>query len=280
MSWTDTATVKKHLMQSDIADSVVENEEHTLWGTDSVQLKSAVITENSEEVKTIDSGAPYSDGANVLSGYNWTTLDHEDLAPESLVVASDEHMSDIYIEGVDYVTDYETGKIRRATGGSIGDGATVYVWYLYYTVHVKDTDYTIDYTAGTLARIGGGGIADGGIVYVDYTTTASTVPDALISEAITESEDKILARLSSDYNAGSEDQGLKTGATELSIAIIANAKSMDIMNRRHSNSSDDMARQWRELSLRYETQAWKTLSRFLAKPAVAYARTMINRDLH
>ncbi|MBL7190378.1 hypothetical protein ISS30_01690 [bacterium] len=279
MSWTDSATIKKHLMQSDVAVTTVENEEHTLWGTDSEQLSSAVITENSEEVKTIDLGTPYSDGANVLTAYNWSSLDYDDLVPGSIVIASDTHRSTVYTEGVDYVVDYENGRIRRAAGSSIASGATVYVWYLYYTVHVRDTDYTINYSSGTISRITEGSIADGGIVYVDYTTTASSVPDALISEAITEAEDKILARLSSGYNASSTDQGLKTGAAELTIAIITNAKAMDIMNRSHSSASDDLARQWREMSLRYEKQAWKTLSRFLAKPAMRSAKTKVNMDL-
>ena len=280
MSWTDSNTVKKHLMQSDVAVGTVENEEHTLWGASAVQLNSAVISENSEEVKTIDLNEPYSEGAMVLSGSNWSDLDHSDIVPDSVVVADDAVRSTIYIEGTDYVVDYENGKIRRIPGGSIGDGDTVYAWNLYFTIQVKDTDYTINYETGELTRIVDGGIADGGIVYVDYSTTASTVPDALISQAITEAEDKILGRLAEGYDESSEDQGLKTGATELAIAIICNAKAMDIMNRLHANDSDNMAKQWREMSLRYELQAWKTLSRFKAKPGIRSARTQVNMNIH
>lgn len=280
MSWTDTATIKKHLMQSDVAISTVENEEHTLWAEDEAQLHSAVITEASETIKTIDLNQPYEEGAKILSGTSWRTLSRAEITPGSMVVADDAIRSNIYIEGTDYVIDYDEGKIRRVAGGSIADGGTVYVWYLYYTVHVKDTDYTIDYTDGSLARIAGGGIADGGIVYADYTTTASTIPDALISEAVTEAEDKILARLADGYDGSSSDQGLKTGATELAISIICNAKAMDIMNRLHSNDSDNMAEQWRELSERYARQAWETLSRFLSKPSLRAARTKINLSLH
>ncbi len=267
-------------MQSDIAAASMENEQHTLWSTDAVQLNSAVITEDSEKVKTIDLSAPYEAGGKILNGTSWRSLDHEEIVPNSVVVADDALRSTVYTEGEDYVIDYDQGKIRRIAGGAIGDGATVYIWYLYYTVHTCDTDYTIDYDAGTLVRIGAGNIADGGIVYVDYTTTASSVPDALIEEAITEAEDKIVARLSDGYSASSTDQGLKTGATELAIAIVANAKAMNIMNRLQSSDSDDMARQWREMSHRYENQAWKTLSRFLNKPAVRAAKTSINMSLH
>ena len=280
MSWTDTATIKKHLMQSDVAIGTVENEEHTLWAEDEVQLHSAVITESSEAIKTIDLNQPYEEGAKILSGTGWRSLAHAEITPGSMVAADDVIRSNIYIEGTDYVVDYDEGKIRRVSGGSISDGGTVYLWYLYYTVHTKDTDYTIDYTDGSLARIAGGGIADGGIVYADYTTTASTIPDALISESITEAEDKILARLTDNYDGSSSDQGLKTGATELAISVICNAKAMDIMNRLHSNDSDNMAKQWREMSGRFARQAWETLSRFIKKPGLRAARTKINLSLH
>ncbi len=278
MSWTDSATVKKHIMQSDIADGSVENEEHTLRGTDSEQLHSTLILDDSEEVKTIDLAEPYSLGSLTLTNYNPASLDHSDIAPGSVVVASNVHRSTVYVEGVDYVVDYEAGKIRRAVGSAIPSGSSVYVWYLYFTVHVKDTDYTIDYEAGTIARINGGGIADGGIVYVDYQSSASTVTDSLISEAITEAEDKILRRLSDSYDASSTDQGLKTGASELAISIICNSKAMDIMNRSRDSSADDMSGQWREISLRYEKQAWNTLSYFLQKPAVRSVKKQQNRS--
>ena len=280
MSWTDITTVKKHLMQSDVAIGTVENEEHTLWGTDAVQLHSAVITAASEKIKTIDLNQPYEESAKILNGTSWRSLSHAEITPGSIVVADDAIRSEVYIEGTDYVIDYDEGQIRRIAGGSIADGGTVYIWYIYFRIHTKDTDYTIDYTDGKLTRIAGGGIADGGIVYADYTSTASTVPDALITQAITEAEDKILARLADAFDGGSTDQGLKTGATELAISIICNAKSMDIMNRLHSNDSDDMAGQWRENSNRYDRQAWETLSRFLKTPGIRGARTKINMSLH
>lgn len=279
MSWTDSATIKKHLMQSEIALGVVENEEHTLWGTDSIQLKSTLITADSEEVKTIDSGAPYSQGALVLTGSAWADLDHADIVPQSVTAADDQHRSTVFIEGTDYVVDYENGLVRRTADSSIGDGNSVYFWYQFFTIHLKDTDYTFDNEAGTLARIEGGGIANGGIVFVDYTSAASTIPDMLIDDAIIQAEDKILARLSDAYTAESPDQGLKSGATELTVAIICNAKAMDIMNTLHSADSDDMARQWREMSHRYEAQAWRTLAPFIAKPALRGGRTRVNTDL-
>lgn len=263
MSWTSLATVRKHLQETSTPATVIEDEEHVLNGTTQVQLAHASITSLSDKVKTIDLGSPYSMGAVVLSGTSWRSLSHANLVPYSAVVAGNLSLDTIYIEGTDYVLDYEEGKLKRVTGTAIPDGGTVYVWYFYYTVQVKDTDYQIDYSAGKLNRTANGAIADGSTVYVDYTTSAGTVTDDLINEAITEAEDKILARLKDKYSSSSADQGLITGATELTLSIVCNAKAMDMMLKSPSDEADGAATQWRAMSLRYEEQAWETLDRFL-----------------
>jgi hypothetical protein len=263
MSWTTVAIVRKHLQETSTPASVIEDEQHVLTGTSQIQLGCASITTGSEEVKTIDLGSPHAAGVIVLSGTNWRTLPNENLASNSAVVAADQALNTVYIEGTDYVLDYELGKLKRVAGSAIPDGGSVYVWYFYYTVHSRDVDYEIDYDAGKLNRIEGGGIADGSTVYVDYITSAGTVTDELIEEAITEAEDKILARLKDEYSGSSTDQGLKTGATELALAIICNAKAMDMMLKTSSDDADGAAFQWRGMSHRYEAQAWETLDRFL-----------------
>ena len=263
MPWTNLATVRKHLQETSIAATVIENEEHVLIGENEAQLEHKSITSSSEEVKTIDLASPYTAGQKTLTGTNWTTLTHENLVPDTMVVTADEALDTVYIEGTDYVVDYELGKLKRTAGSSIQSGGTVYVWYFYFSVHVKDTDYEIDYDSGELNRIDGGGIADTSTVYVDYTTSAGTVTDDLINQAITEAEDKILARLKDGYDASSADQGLKTGATELALSIICNAKAMDMMLKQPSDQADGAANQWRGISKRYQAQAWETLDRFL-----------------
>ncbi|MCX6640267.1 MAG: hypothetical protein NTW14_07260 [bacterium] len=263
MSWTSLAIIRKHLSDASVAATTVEDEVHALYGITLAQLEHKSITLNSEEVKTIDLAGPYSAGSKVLSGTSWSSLVHENLVPNSIVVSGDQALDTVYVEGTDYVILYETGRIKRVTGSAIPDGGTVYVWYFYYTVQVKDTDYQIDYDKGKLNRISNGSIADGSTVYVDYTTSAGTVTDDLINEAITEAEDKILARLKDGYNGSSTDQGLKTGATELALAIVCNAKAMDMMLKSPSDEADGAASQWKVMSQRYERQAWETLDRFL-----------------
>jgi len=276
MSWTSSTIIKKHLQDSGIEVDTVTDEYHVLNGTDVEQLAHAYITTDSETVKTTDSATPYYDGSNKLSGTSWKSLDHAHIVPGSFVAASNTLLSTVYIEGVDFVVDYDAGKMKRVTGTSIPDEGTVYVWYQYYTVHAKDTDYSINYEAGTVVRLAGSGIADGSQVWVDYKISAVTLTDNLISQAIVEGEGKILDRLSSSYSASSTDQGLKTGATELALSIISRALAAEATRKYPSAQAASVADQWRRLSARFEEQAWKTLSKFLTSCELRTAAVRTN----
>ena len=276
MAWTTLEIIKKHLQESGVEVDSICDEYHVLTGTEEEQLEHAYLSDKSDTVKTIDSATPYYDGENKLSGTSWKSLDHEQIVPGTLVAASNTLLATIYIEGVDFVVEYPTGKMKRIEGGAISDGGIVYIWYQYYTVHTKDTDYTISYESGTLARIAEGDIADGSPVWVDYKISAVTVADSLINQAIVEAEGKILDRLSSDYSGESTDQGLKTGSAELTLSIVARDMSAETMRAYPSSQAGPLAKQWRNLSIRYEEQAWKTLGPFLMSPELRGAKIQVN----
>jgi hypothetical protein len=279
MAWTSLEIIKKHLQDSGVVIEKVHDEVHVLVGIESVQLNHVYIKSDSEKVKTIDFTIPYADGENILYGTTWKPLDHAQIVPNTVVVASDQLLSIVYEEGVDYVMDYELGEIKRDVEGSIPDGGIVYVWYQYYKLHTKNTDYIIDEEAGSIARIEGGGIGDGSQVWVDYKIDALTVSENLINEGITEAEGKILDRLSSDYNASSTEQGLKTGATELTLSIVARGMAAEAMRMYPSNKAAEVSKQWQTLSIRYEKQAWETLSKFLASSELRSAKVQANVSL-
>jgi hypothetical protein len=278
MSWTSLSIIRQHLQDSGIAVDSIRDEKHTLIGTEITQLGHAYISDDSEKVKTIDSVTPYYDGSNRLSGTSWKSLDHESIVSGTFVAASSTLLNTIYIEDVDFVVDYDAGKIKRVADGSIPDNAMVYIWYQYYTVHSRDADYSIDYEAGTLQRLAGGGIADGSQIWADYTLSVFTIMDNLVNQAIIEAEGKILDRLSPDYSSDSTDQGLKTGATELTLSIMSREMATEAMRIYASDQAAAIAKQWRELSLRYEQQAWKTLARFLAPPVLRSATVQTNQS--
>ena len=89
--------------------------------------------------------------------------------------------------------------------------------------------------------------------------------DQLIGEAITEAESKILSRLKSGFTAESSDQGLITGATELTLSIICRG----LATRALSDglpAAEGRARAWRLVAEEYERNAYATLRPFLNSP--------------
>jgi hypothetical protein len=263
MSWTNRTTVKTHLQDSQADTLHFENEPVTLEGLAATPLLHRLLTENSETVKWCALNAPTVDNSITLTGTDWSDLAHSNIVPDSVVVTLDERLSQMYVAEKDYIIDAEHGRIRRTSSSSIPTLTTVMVYYLYCTPFQKTTDYTIDHDAGTIARTADGLIPDGATVLVDYDVAAATVSDALIDAAILEAEDKILAHLSSDYGPSSTDQGLKTGATELTLAIVAEAKAMEALSNVTVSNPDNRAAEWLKLAQNLETQAWRTLAPFL-----------------
>lgn len=263
MSWTDKTTVKTHFKNAETGCLHFENEPVTLESTTTASLLHRLLGEDSETVKWCTLKTPASDGPITLSGADWEDLTHSNIKPQTVLVSLNIMTSHMYVEEKDYIIDYEQGRIRRTSSSTIPDPTPVMVYYLYDTVFDKTDDYTIDYDAGTLTRVSDGDIPDGATVLVDYDVSMPNISDALIEQAITEAEDKILAHLSTDYGPSSTDQGLKTGATELTIAIVAEAEAMKALTCPELSDADNRAQQWMELSKQLELQAWRTLAPFL-----------------
>ncbi|MFH0765402.1 MAG: hypothetical protein V2A61_03175, partial [Calditrichota bacterium] len=193
----------------------------------------------------------------------WKALDYDQLIPQEIVAAADEGLSAVYELDKDYAFDPATGKIRRIAGGAISDGASVTVYYRRYTEKTRDVDYVLDEASGTLAVTTSGTLEPSTTVYVDYQIAATSGADQLIEEAIKEAEDKIATRLKDSYSAESTDQGLITGATELTLAIIDRGLASRALSD-GGTAAEGRARGWRELSEHYERAGWMTLRPFLA----------------
>lgn len=263
MSWTDRSIVKTHLQDARIDSLHVEDEPATLEETAAAVLAHRLLTEDSETVKWCTLKKPTADGPIVLEDTDWSDLAHANIVPDSVLVALDETIFQVWVCEKDYIIDYEQGRIRRTETSSIPSEIPVMVYYLYYTPFQGTTDYTIDYDAGLLTRVDGGSIPDGATVLVDYDVAAATISDALIDQAIVEAEDKILVHLSSDYGPSSPDQGLKTGATELTLAIVAEAMALEALQNELLSNAEDRAAEWLALAQKLEVQAWRTLAPFL-----------------
>ena len=267
MGWTDSTTVKKHLLDLDRLPTDIENVVLRLDASGDASFPHGGIVEDSETVKVKLQLGPIAQAAVSLNGETWTALNHDYLVAGEIVVADGEDLGTVYQLDADYCFNEQDGELRRISSGSIGDGASVQVYYQRFSVLTKDVDYTIDYATGELAMGTVGALEPDTQVWVDYQLSAAAAIDALVSEAITETEDKILSMLKPDYTADSTDQGLITGATELTMATLCRSLATHALAD-GAPAAEGRSRGWRELSDRYNSAAMVTLRRFIAYPTM------------
>jgi len=265
MSWTDSDTIKKHLLNLDKLPVQYRDVPVALSATGSGSLPHRGLIPLLEKVKRLAQLEPTAQGSVQLSGETWVQLGYDQLKPDGIVVAADASLAVVYRLGQDYAADLPAGKIRRISSGDISGGQSVQVYYQRYQAMARDVDYTINYTSGEITLTTGSGLEPETTVWVDYQVSAASGADQLISLSITEIEDKILCRLKDEYGAGSSDQGLKTGATELALAAVCRGLASAALADGGA-SPEARARGWRELADSFETAAWQTLRRFLKPP--------------
>lgn len=263
MPFTTPTLVKKHLLTATFPELIIRAHPVTFDGTTPIELPHHNLEQDSEAVKWDATTAPLLDNSVTLGGEDFSNMQHVQIVPGTILVTLSEALTTVYAEAADYQVDYAAGRIRRLESGAIPDSQAVLIYYSFYTVFTRDDDYTIDYAAGIVTRVESGIIPDGTAALVDYTVIAGTVEDDLIAQAITEAEDIIVRSLSPDYNASSTNQGLKTGATELTLSIICRAETIEALSRRATSDIPGRAKEWQQLSRFYEQQAYQTLAPFL-----------------
>ena len=267
MGWTDSDTVKKHLIDLDRHPTQYKDVPVAINDSGFGQLPHRGIESDTDVVKRIAAVEPTGQSGVTLTDEIWADLTYDKIIPNQMVVADDDGLQQIYLADVDYVVDWTDGKVRRISGGAISNGAVVQVYYQRYQALIRNTDYTIDIATGEISVKSGGSLEPNSTVHVDYQLSAASGVDNLVSEAITEAEDKILSRIKDEYDATSTDQGLITGATELTLAIICRSLATRALSD-GSPSAEGRARAWRELAAQCQTDALVTLRPFLDNPAM------------
>ena len=263
MSFTNLATVKKHLLSTDIGSQRVECVPITLNAEDDSILPDQNLVQYSEIVKWETTLPPTNEGPITMSDNGKMSLSAGNVVRGSVVVTLSETLSTVYVEEADYQLDYSSGALRRVPTGGIPNNQPVYVYYNKYSTFHPGSDYDMDYVRGTIRRRSGSSIPDKARVLVDYMRATGSVTDDLISQAIVEAEDLIVRSLSAAYSSSSTDQGLQTGATLLTLSIVARDMTAENLGRRVTSDSGGRAKEWQNLSTLYEARAWETLRPFL-----------------
>jgi hypothetical protein len=268
MSFTDLSTVKTHLLTNSANALTNESVPVTLKGEDEVLLPHQDIMDGSGVVKWDTDVVPMSAGPVTLPSGGDVALPVDHIVPGTVVVAMSDTLSTVYTEELDFQIDYLAGHLRSLTSGHIPNNQPVYVFCNRYALFDPNSDFIMDYTRGTVRRRSGSTIPDGASVLVDYTVAAGNVTDSLILQVIVEAEDLIVRSLTTEYNASSTDQGLKTGATQLVLSIVARDMAAEALARRLTSDAGGRAKEWQNLSNLCETRAWQILQPYLDRYAI------------
>lgn len=263
MAFTDLATVRKHLVASNLPASNVENQRITLNETAHVTLPHANIQLYSERVKRVASDIPTRETGLLLVDEKDVPLANKDLVRDSVAVASDIALDAIFTEEQDYRVDLSVGVIQRMASGSIPNVFPVVVWYEHYDVYSSSSDYVIDYAAGTIRRAVSSSIPDGGTVLIDYSVAEGWAEDSLINQAIIEAQDIIERALREGYDGTSTQQGLKTGATYMTLSIVSRGMAALMLTRNIGADANSRAREWQQLCEKWSEAAWNVLAPFV-----------------
>lgn len=261
MPFTTSEIVKKHILEHHLGSGSTENEPVQLTAGDWIDLQRRMILKDSERVKGKEQLEPTCEAVD-FSGSDTFDLSHSELIPETAVVAADSSLGTIYVENIDYHIDYDSGTIRRIDSGSIVQGSTAVIWYLYYRLYQKGVDYDFDYQKGAIRRRSSGAVESGQRVLVDYSAEFGGLDDEAIENAITEANEQVIAYIDSNYE-NSTDRSLVTGETYLAVSIICRIRAMEAVSpSRTERTNAAEAQSWTALADAYRKDAYLILYRF------------------
>ncbi len=263
MSFTDLATVRKHLVAAYLPEKFIENVRVTLIGTLDATLPHDNLVADSELVKRVASDVPTRETSILLTNEDEVSLSNKNLVPDSVAMASDLALATIFDEEQDFRVSHAAGTVMRMASGTIPNSFPVVVWYDYYETFEPSTDYIVNFNEGKIRRKSGSAIPDGATLLVDYTIAQGSAEDSLIEQAIVEAQDMIVRGLREGYNGSSTDQGLQSGASYLSLAIIARGMAALMLTRNTGSDANTRAREWQQLSEKWSAAAWNVLAPFV-----------------
>ena len=215
MSLTNITQVRNHLYRLNLGEGSIRNQSIRLVALQYATLPHSRIVQGSESVKSPGTDTPVSD--RLTLGSLPVSLNQKPVISGTVVCASDDSLTTIFQENVDYAVDYANGTINRIDGGEIVSGAAVTLWYEYYRIYQKDVDYTIDYDRGRIRRLAGGAIEDGQELLVDYGLGDTEFTDTEIAQCIAEAEAEI-TRLIDPVWQESADPALAAAGTFLALS--------------------------------------------------------------
>ena len=248
---TNIETIRSVLQLGQAWIPLVYNERIVLNLNQYSQLQNRPVIPDSVSCKRISTIFPIVDPSSPipLTNENTFSLAYKKIVWNSVVVASDAILTIIYTENVDYIIDYFNGTIKRTISSAIPSASSVYLWYNYFQVMSLDIDFDVDYANGQIKRKSVG-IPNDSTVYIDYSYSPVLMTDELIFELIRQSENYLSTKLKPAYSLLSDNESIKSAATNFSLYLICLAQSAKELSNANDNSSS-ISKEWVALSIKY-----------------------------
>jgi len=246
MSFTNINLVRKHFVLDDLPAGFKSDYPVIFPETEWIDLPGRGIIEDSVVVKASRRYSPVFELVSL--GETTASLANNNLVANSVVVASDDSLGTIYRENIDFSVAARAGTINRLPDGEIETGATVAVWYYYFSVYRRGVDYAVDADLGRLRRMPGGDIQPAQSALVDYSLSSAWQSENLLSQAVAEANAIMEKQVDTRRSFGA-DRTLQTAATCLAVSIVC--RMMAINDLRSGPSSRAAAASWMTLADSY-----------------------------
>lgn len=257
MSYTNTELIKRFFAVSYPTRGYYVDQMLAFDSDDEIMFYNGPVESGSLSVKSIQANEPTQKSLILQEQDN--VIDENPLVRGSVTVALDSSQTVKYIENVDYIIDYQNGRLNIKEGGSLMVGQSVEIWFIKYVLYVIDEDYQIDFDNGIIRRLTGGSIASKETVYLDYKPVESLISDDMLKQAVIEGNSLIEAEIDPENQFGA-DPVLQMAATYRALEIVSHtAAARELSLRRES---DDVALAWLKLADKFANRSEVLLQSF------------------
>ena len=269
MSYTSVEQVSSHLAAKSIPAAAQFDAPVEIDTNESIQFSSVGVEPGSVVVKALRSR---EHSRVTLSLTNPLDFSSAPVVPNSVIVASDSSLGQIFVEPVDYLIDPKEGRLAVRAGGALEVGSAVTIWYRPYTVLQESSDYHLDSDHATIRRALSGDIALGETVYVDFTPRVATILEEMIQSAVT-AANGLIERMVDPDGQFEADPVLGLAATYTALEIVC--RSAAARELTFCTGEDRPAKTWMQLAGEYASRA-ETLITGFRPPVTPLSRPTIS----
>jgi hypothetical protein len=256
MPYTTTEQIRSHLASGELPVRRMTDQALLIDTNDAIPFFGGGISAGSLIVK----------GRRARSHTRFTTtvsvpliFSAQPVVPDSVVVASDSSLGQVFVESVDYLIDHAAGRLVPREGGLLVTGSPVTIWLVPYTLFAESSDYHVDLEAGEIRRTSSGDIALSETIYLDFTPVHASFVEGMINSAVT-AANGLIERTVDPNGQFEADPVLGLAATYSALEILC--RSAAARDLSHQSGQDRTARAWMQLASDYAVKAEQLVTAF------------------